>query len=328
MLDFTANVTIPQPTLIEAIYECIVDASDLRGALEAVRESCGIDALHLSRVERGDETVLCRVGADFHDDPAQSVHSIDGPIHENGRRLVLRFGKTSRVTEQSALLMHLLNHIDRAVTLSGRIGSSETMRRMDSDLLDRLSVGTVFLDARGQVIAATGMAQARLDAGDGLRLRNGSVTATCATADRALQSAIRAALANPCGDSSELLSLDQAEGDRALGVVVQPVAPTAQNEGIACALVIRDSDRRSAPGLDMLRGLFDLTPAEAGLTRILSMGHTLDEAASDLSISRNTARAHLRAIFSKCNINRQTELVRLVLSSVAMLHGPDLPKAA
>lgn len=287
-----------------------------------------LETVHLSWIERGEETPLGFAGRALHDHAPKDIHGFDGPVHDHGRRLLLRVAGAAADAEQCSLAMRLLAHLDRAVTLAARIGSAETMRQLDSDLLDRLCVGTVFLDARGQMVAATGLAEMLLGAGDGLRLRNGKVAATCATGDRALQAAIRTALADPGGAASELLRLDQADGSRTLGVVVQPVAAADAKNGIACALVIRDSERPSVPGLDMLRGLFDLTPAEAGLTRILSMGHTLDEAAADLSISRNTARAHLRAIFSKCGINRQTELVRLVLSSVAMLQAPDRARAA
>lgn len=328
MLDFTPNDSGPEPVLIDAIYELIVDVGDLPAALEALRACLDVDCLHLLWTERGDETVLGVAKRGPQVPVVQASQRIDGPIHENGRRLVLRLSGSEVQSERTEMVMQILNHIDRAVTLAARIGSNEAMRQLDSDLLGRLCIGTVFLNARGQMVSATGMAKSILGTGDGLRMRNGTVTATCAMSDRSLQAAIRAALASPCDGESELLRVYQTEADRALGIVVQPITPTARNGGIACALVIRDSDRPAAPGLDLLRGLFDLTPAEAGLTRILAMGHTLDEAAADLSISRNTARAHLRAIFSKCGINRQTELVRLVLSSVAMLQAPELSRAA
>ncbi|PVA05729.1 helix-turn-helix transcriptional regulator [Thalassorhabdomicrobium marinisediminis] len=327
MLDFTSTAAGPEPALIDWIYKTIVDEGDLPAAIERLRADLGLNSLQLSQMERGDETVLCCAGTPLTAAVARDAHSLDGPINENGRRLVLQYTGTTDQTENAAVLSQVLSHIDRAVTLAARIDSSEVMRKMGSDLLGRLCIGTIFLDAKGQMVSATGSASSMLAASDGLRLRGGAVAATCAFSDRALQSAIRTALAHPDGGNSELLRLNQSEADRALGLVVQPVPRTARKGAIACALVIRDSDRPSAPGLDLLRGLFDLTPAEAGLTRILAMGHTLDEAAADLSISRNTARAHLRAIFSKCGINRQTELVRLVLSSVAMLQD-DMPRAA
>ena len=51
----------------------------------------------------------------------------------------------------------------------------------------------------------------------------------------------------------------------------------------------------------------------------MANGLSLDEAAELLNIRRNTARAHLRSIFSKTGVRRQTELVRLILNSVVSL---------
>ncbi len=69
----------------------------------------------------------------------------------------------------------------------------------------------------------------------------------------------------------------------------------------------------------VIQKLFDLTPKEAALALRLAAGRTLQEAAEELGISPNTARAHLRAIFSKTGFDRQTKLVRALLQSVAML---------
>ena len=56
----------------------------------------------------------------------------------------------------------------------------------------------------------------------------------------------------------------------------------------------------------------------------LANGLSLEEAAEVLNIRRNTARAHLRSIFSKTGVRRQTELVRIMLNSVVALGKPQL----
>ena len=48
---------------------------------------------------------------------------------------------------------------------------------------------------------------------------------------------------------------------------------------------------------------------------------TLDDAAAALDISRNTARSQLQAVFRKTGVSRQSELVLLLLGSVATLSG-------
>ena len=94
------------------------------------------------------------------------------------------------------------------------------------------------------------------------------------------------------------------------------------NEGKLCpsvAIFISDPEQESSAPQEIVKALFDLTPAEAQLAMLLANGLTLDEASDALGISRNTARAHLRSTFSKTGVTRQTMLVRLILRSVATL---------
>ena len=83
------------------------------------------------------------------------------------------------------------------------------------------------------------------------------------------------------------------------------------------AVFIRDPRHQPAPSHELVRRLFGFTSAEVALALLLTNGLTLDEAAAELNIRKNTARAHLRSIFSKTGVTRQTMLVRLLLNSVA-----------
>ena len=58
--------------------------------------------------------------------------------------------------------------------------------------------------------------------------------------------------------------------------------------------------------------IFGVTLAEARLTLKLLEGLSLTAGAEALGISRNTARTQLSSVFSKTNLNSQTQLVKLV----------------
>jgi DNA-binding CsgD family transcriptional regulator len=75
--------------------------------------------------------------------------------------------------------------------------------------------------------------------------------------------------------------------------------------------------------IDRLRSHFGLTPAEARLALHLVTGETLRSAAAKLSISYETARTHLKNIFNKTGICRQTQLVVVILTVL-----PDCLNAA
>ncbi|WP_138919452.1 helix-turn-helix transcriptional regulator [Oceanicola sp. S124] len=331
MLDMSFARSGTQSGLIDALYDLIVDQGDLVAALERIMRATVSVGLRLNRCGRGEDILLATLGDVSEAGRRAGSCHVSSRADAYGRRLELTLCSADAASlAASGFLDGLLLHLDRAITLSSRLENADVERSLGSELLGRLSIGTVFLDAERRVVAMTGAAESLVGLGNGLHLRAGMLTASFGHEDRALQTAIRQAMEAGPDEVPTVLQIQRQRDERTLGVVVQPVARGARNGGIVCSVVIRDGEAANEPQVDMLRRLFELTPAEAVLTSILSKGHTLDEASEELAISRNTARAHLRSIFSKCGINRQTELVRLVLSSVAMLGTctPGAPRQA
>jgi DNA-binding CsgD family transcriptional regulator len=63
-----------------------------------------------------------------------------------------------------------------------------------------------------------------------------------------------------------------------------------------------------------------MTPAEARLTALIVSGHSLHAAATCLSITKNTARTHMKRIYVKTETHRQVDLVRLLANSAMPPH--------
>ena len=84
------------------------------------------------------------------------------------------------------------------------------------------------------------------------------------------------------------------------------------NEGPAVAVLISNSDEQ-AEIADPNLSIYGLTPSEARVAHLLLQGNSLEEAALKLKITGQTARTHLKRIFSKTDTRRQGELVRLLL---------------
>jgi DNA-binding CsgD family transcriptional regulator len=149
--------------------------------------------------------------------------------------------------------------------------------------------------------------------------------AAYANDNRKLQRLIRDALEHPQDlprGMTEGMSVGRQSGQLNWGVVVQSISSDEWTEGKqrpSVAVFVRDTTGRPDPPVKLAQQLFELTPAETSLAIQLANGLSLDEAAQALSIRLNTARAHLRSIFSKTGVRRQTELVRLFLNSVAWL---------
>jgi DNA-binding CsgD family transcriptional regulator len=88
-------------------------------------------------------------------------------------------------------------------------------------------------------------------------------------------------------------------------------------------VLVTDLESQKLPRVEELSRLFGLTAAEAKLANVLSRGVSPGRAAQELGIARETARNQLKAIFTKSNTHRQSELVAL-LSRVSAI---DMPHA-
>ncbi|MCC6304942.1 MAG: helix-turn-helix transcriptional regulator, partial [Rhodobacteraceae bacterium] len=330
---------------VRAIYAAAVEEGGLAGSLEEVRAAAGAAAAALWRAGRGGLGLLAtaaRCGDGAARDlalglaaavpPAGSEAPVGLPAGAllatvtapgGGLRLVLAraAGAAPFAPATLARAADLAGHLAMAGAVASRIGAADVERRVFASLLDKLAVGAIFLDPRGQILRITGLGRDILAAQDGLRPFRGSVAATSDRDDRRLQAAIRAALGDPAGEP-QVVPVARASGQRGLGLVIHRLAPgreAAEGRGAALVILVRDPEHAAEPECTMLRRLFDLTAAEAEVARQLAVGLSLDEVALALGIRRNTARAHLRAIFAKGGINRQSELIRLVLKSAAML---------
>jgi DNA-binding CsgD family transcriptional regulator len=88
-----------------------------------------------------------------------------------------------------------------------------------------------------------------------------------------------------------------------------------QFAGMAAPLAvvfIADPERQKSAGADLLIQLYGLTPKEAALAARLSEGKSIEQAAEEMGMKYQTARTHLRHIFSKTETSRQTELLLLI----------------
>ena len=160
---------------------------------------------------------------------------------------------------------------------------------------------------------------------DGLRVVGQQLEAAYTNDNRKLQSLVQDAMDKSNGSKASLnqaMSVTRPSGRLAWGLIVQTISSDQWTEGKqrpSVAIFLRDTEGRVDPPVRLAQQLFHLTPAETALAIQLANGLSLEDASEALNIRRNTARAHLRSIFSKTGVRRQTELVRIFLNSVAWL---------
>lgn len=229
------------------------------------------------------------------------------------------FGEAER-----ALCALLLPHFKQALRARAALDGYDRERRLYAGTLERLAVGTLWVDRHGQVLGSNRVADEILAADDGLRLVGQALRPSLRTERVQLQAMI-ARVGGEHGKGPGLvegMTLTRPSGRSRLGVLVRPVPPASIAEYGPCpaaVLHLSDTERSVGASPALLRSLFGLTAAESGLALLLVEGLTLDEASARQGVSRHTARSQLRSIFAKTGVTRQTELLRLVLRSVVPL---------
>ncbi len=228
-------------------------------------------------------------------------------------------------TADRELCRQLLPHLQRALNLHLANNQDRKVNVLYSHAMAQLMVAAIVLDEHGCIVESNALAQAILESGDGLRIVGGQLEATYGVDNRKLQRMVSDALVPKTRSTVgviEAMSVSRPSGKVSWGVVVQAMSPDQWTEGKhrpSVGVFVRDTEGQAHPPVKLAQQLFQLTPAETALAIQLANGLSLEEAATVLNIRRNTARAHLRSIFSKTGVRRQTELVRLFLNSVAWL---------
>lgn len=229
--------------------------------------------------------------------------------------------------KDKALCKMLLPHLRSAFHVRSMLGRSESMGNLYADAINRLSVATILLNNKGVVQKLNDYAQALLDTSDGLKLVGDRLEASYPSDNKELQKRIKDAFdarerREPI--NTEPLSVTRPSGEVNLGIVFEAVPDSGwldDSDRGALLLYVRDAVNKSSISSSVAKELFDFTPAETALALELANGLSLEDTAEKLGIMRNTARAHLRAIFSKTGVRRQAELVRVMLNSVVALSG-------
>ncbi|WP_170937130.1 helix-turn-helix transcriptional regulator [Rhodomicrobium sp. R_RK_3] len=184
--------------------------------------------------------------------------------------------------------------------------------------LDLMRMSVILTDANGLMRYANRDARGLLSAQRFLRLSRGRLCAVNAKCAGALAQAIRASTegdvsaAAPTGAAVPLLDAEQ----RAIAAWVLPMrqCPDRWDARLAAVYIRSSVDVLSE---EMFASTYGASMAEIRVLKLLMKGLNIDEVTVALSLSRNTVRTHVKALFAKTGTTRQAELLRLAASCIA-----------
>jgi DNA-binding CsgD family transcriptional regulator len=182
----------------------------------------------------------------------------------------------------------------------------------------RLNVDFLLLDDHGRLMPANDRsADLRLKRSGLRRGADGRLHGTEPAQDAALQKAVAQARAGPGGQVLHLADEPYLDVFITPVDLVQPPHPALGRETPAMVVYLHSGPVQASSRY--IKALFGLSGTEARLAEALARGRTLTEAAAEVGVTEQTARRYSKLIFSKTGANRQSELIRKILSSAAAL---------
>ena len=216
---------------------------------------------------------------------------------------------------QIETLQRLLPHLRHFVRVRQALAGAEAVAALHDLVLARTTIGVIELDDRARILQTNDRALRILRQGDGLSDRGGVLSARLAADDGRLQDLVAWALPARGRGVGGSMRVRRASGQRPYTLHVSPVHPTdfgVQRIAVLALVVEQEGAERIDPRA--VASALGLTPAESRVAAALADGSRVRDIAAAMGIQESTVRWHVRRIFRKHGVNRQADLVRLVLS--------------
>ncbi|MDX8460452.1 LuxR C-terminal-related transcriptional regulator [Mesorhizobium humile] len=228
--------------------------------------------------------------------------------------------------EEQRFMALLSPHLRRASLIGDLLDQARVTASLYREALDHLAVPIVLASATGAILHANGAAEQMFSAQGPILSRNGLLQVQNPMASRALLEAIaRAGTADASLGARGIGLPISAPGQPPAVAYVLPLTEGTARAAFrpACAAIFVSTTTSASPLPEaVLTTLFDLTPAEARVLRLIGNGLSASKSALSLGIGENTLKTHLNRIFAKTGTKRQADLVKLVSNIGAPLAAP------
>lgn len=198
------------------------------------------------------------------------------------------------------------------------MGDEATHRIHAGYALDALAIGIIVTDKEARLVYANAAADRLLHTRSGaLRFGSGKISTT----RTGPQGDLHAIIARACIATSErsagsnyMRAQASTADEPDLALCVVPVHADQGGSAMNAMVLVRPIERDCNLEIEARR-LFGLTRSEAKFASAIASGLSLLEAATSYGVTLATARSHLKSIFRKTGLSRQSQLASLLRSA-------------
>jgi DNA-binding CsgD family transcriptional regulator len=221
-----------------------------------------------------------------------------------------------------AVLARLIPTLRRALLVNRNRSRAGMKKNIALTALNLIPVGVILLDGRGRLLSLNRRARSILDQGDGLSLGVDGLQAV-RPQDRRRLDGLLAPILNPEASPERraaLCPISRTSMNPPYSLLAVPVTPQSDflwNTAVRGAVFISAPEGSETASGHVLGALYGLTGTEARLAVQLMRGFSVDLSSRRVNISIHSARTYLKRIFAKTGVNRQGDLIRLLLDGPA-----------
>ncbi len=173
----------------------------------------------------------------------------------------------------------------------------------------------MLIGKNGEIAFINATARDILRHADGLAFGTGVFVTARLPETRQLQQSVndmRTAVTSGHGRPNARVLVTRPSGKAPYVVCISPAPATSTAPSQHCVVHIIDLAAQAALSKEAVCATFGLSGREGDLAVELARGGNLKAAAARAGMALNTARNHIRSVFSKCRVHSQLELSRLL----------------
>lgn len=226
----------------------------------------------------------------------------------------------ARSAASSSELAEMLRPLPRAVRLRARLRSLIRSSCLGQKIIDRFNVPVIVVNHAARAVYANDSGRTWLN-GHAVNEKDAVFANPHAHEQgKRLKGFIKELSESSDGAPGSLLVSDRAEQPDSLVIGIPLPAHMTDDEGAPLVLLVAHQRcAQQASWIPLVASAFSLSAAEQRLLEQMVQVDTLGHAADNLGISKETSRTHLKSIFVKTGMKRQTGLIRMV-SNIAQIH--------
>ncbi|MCW9024908.1 MAG: hypothetical protein OQK73_09535 [Gammaproteobacteria bacterium] len=263
--------------------------------------------------------------------PQEMHYGIGGTINIKDEAfcyLSFQRGKKYQGFEQQYLdaLRGLVPHIQKAVQINEKMRHIKFENTLLKDTLSQINNPLLLVNNNGKILYINSLAEQLINQQANVSIVNNCIFIHSPEENKKIQYLIHKATSSDTQTSFKQggsLCYGQPGSNTYLSIMVTPInqdrVNTDTGDDDIAIILFNTNNPQLTLNTELLRGLYNFTPAEARLAVQLCRGLTLDEISENLCVSKNTLKTQLRSSFNKTNTSRQAELINLINAGPASI---------